>query len=192
LLPAYTADGRLLQQYALSFERIKVEYWPIGSDGNPGGKVEYTWNVEEGASLVADSTEMATKLIASDDLSPLVAAAKHFWQMAGIGVGDMEGIQVAVHDFAGQVLGVAYADKRLILIDSDAAGHGWYIDETPLDNEEFVADEDGFIRTDAAGMDLLTVLAHEIGHVIGLAHDDGEHAVMDPVLRPGLRKLPAS
>ena len=38
-------------------------------------------------------------------------------------------------------------------------------------------------------MDLLTVLAHELGHAIGRDHSDG---VMEAYLEPGVRKLPDS
>ncbi|WP_164153943.1 hypothetical protein, partial [Stenotrophomonas maltophilia] len=63
-----------------------------------------------------------------------------------------------------------------ITIDIDAAGHGWFVDPTPSDSFEFgrlqnAAGTD--LLTDpsnaAAGhLDLLTTVAHEMGHVLGL------------------------
>lgn len=57
--------------------------------------------------------------------------------------------------------------QSFVWIDLDAAGHGWVTDPS------------------GPGMDLLTVVVHELGHVAGLEHDD--EGVMQPVLSPGTR-----
>jgi hypothetical protein len=62
-----------------------------------------------------------------------------------------------------------------IWLDTDAAGYGWFLDGTPEDDAEFtIALREGERRAEngssAAGrMDLLTVVMHELGHVLGLA-----------------------
>ena len=66
-----------------------------------------------------------------------------------------------------------------ITIDADASGFGWFIDTTPAEDSEF----DG---TPPTGIDLLTVLLHEIGHVLGFGHDSGL-AVMGEQLGAGER-----
>ncbi|MGL4419223.1 MAG: hypothetical protein ACRCZF_01035, partial [Gemmataceae bacterium] len=57
-------------------------------------------------------------------------------------------------------------------IDDDANGRGWFVDATPSRDEEFV---NGTARTRAArnGVDLLTVITHELGHVLGGVDVDG-------------------
>jgi len=56
-----------------------------------------------------------------------------------------------------------------VLIDSDAAGWGWFIDSTPMDNKEFKAysingEMTAIGSSPAFGdMDLLTVVMHELG-----------------------------
>ncbi len=74
---------------------------------------------------------------------------------------------------------------RIICIDQDAAGFGWFVDPTPNDDAEFAP------GGPAAGrMDLLTVLAHELSHVLGLEHDSEPGHLMSETLAPGMRLLP--
>ncbi len=60
-----------------------------------------------------------------------------------------------------------------ILIDRDANGVGWFIDETPLNNSEFTAqDTDSYLlataESEADGKyDLLTTVLHELSHLYG-------------------------
>jgi large repetitive protein len=60
-----------------------------------------------------------------------------------------------------------------ILIDHDANGVGWFIDETPLNNSEFTAqDTDNFLLASAESeandkYDLLTTVLHELSHLYG-------------------------
>jgi VCBS repeat-containing protein len=96
---------------------------------------------------------------------------------------------------------LALTNGTTITLDRDAAGHGWFIDSTPFTHEEFTlsavshqlsADPNG----PAAGrMDLLTVLMHELGHVMGLGHIssavDGTR-LMAGSIDPGIRRLPST
>jgi len=85
-----------------------------------------------------------------------------------------------------------------ITLDTDAAGHGWYIDDTPDNNDEFLptADPEVWIAkagTAAAGkMDMLSVLLHEYGHALGIEHNGDNADYMAASLQPGQRRLPST
>ena len=86
-----------------------------------------------------------------------------------------------------------------ITLETTAAGHGWYVDATPLDNSddylpttnpnEWIAKAD----SEAAGkMDMLSVLLHEYGHALGIEHSADSGDYMATTLQPGVRRLPST
>ncbi|MCE4540794.1 matrixin family metalloprotease [Pelomonas sp. P7] len=86
-------------------------------------------------------------------------------------------------------------DARIVLNDSSAIN--WHLDPTPLDNtDDFLPTADKTIwRAKAGGaadgkMDLLSVLLHEYGHVLGLDHAGDSSDFMAATLQPGERRLP--
>ncbi len=65
--------------------------------------------------------------------------------------------------------------SNAIVIDPDAAGYGWSIASSPV----------------RGGVDLLSAVTHELGHVLGFDHGD-PFDVMGATLAPGVRRVPAS
>ena len=97
----------------------------------------------------------------------------------------------------GQTVGEGAAAS--ITLDTNAAGHGWYVDPTPLDNtDDYLPTSNPNIwqakaGSDAAGkMDMLSVLLHEYGHALGLEHSAQLGDFMNTSLQTGQRRLPSS
>jgi uncharacterized repeat protein (TIGR01451 family) len=109
-------------------------------------------------------------------LDGIVGAALSRLQDAGVGgalLGRLAAAQFQVSDLPATELGVALPSTDRVLIDRDAAGHGWFVDPTPLQDEEYAPAPWGALAAPAgtpAGdhMDLLTVVLHELGNLAGL------------------------
>ena len=74
----------------------------------------------------------------SPELAGIVAAAIGHWADAGLTdaqLATLGGLQFNIVDLGGSYLGLTRPGH--ILIDDDAAGHGWFIDATPFDDAEF-------------------------------------------------------
>jgi Ca2+-binding RTX toxin-like protein len=105
-------------------------------------------------------------------------------------VAQLKAVEIVIADLAGLAIGATVGTR--VVLDLDAAGNGWFIDPTPDDDTEFAISADGRLiaapGSAAYGdMDLLSVLAHEYGHILGFDHDDG--GFMSPSLDTGVRLL---
>jgi len=99
----------------------------------------------------------------------------------------LEGVIFEVRDLPGATLGYTLGNR--IILDSLAAGHGWFVDQTPFDDSEFRRDvSKGPFPADSGipasqRMDLLTAVMHELGHILGFGHDNDSDRLMSPILR---------
>jgi hypothetical protein len=130
-----------------------------------------------------------TAAITQQQAGDLVMAALARLQQAGVSPQILQGLastQAVVEPLGGTELGEARPTQHLIILDPTAAGQGWFVDRTPLQDEEFSGGQ-ALPGAPAAGrVDALTVVLHELAHMAGLSDDDGS-PLMASVLPPGTR-----
>ncbi|MEY2516993.1 MAG: hypothetical protein QOJ89_4351, partial [bacterium] len=133
--------------------------------------------LDAGAKLMAAEAPTATDAAAgADALTPqaidaALAKAVRLWIADGADPAALRGVSVKVEQLEDLELG--HADGRTIVLDADAAGWGWHTNLRTLPAPDRI--------------DLLSVLMHELGHVLGLEHDD--EGVMAETLAAGVREL---
>ncbi len=153
------------------------------------------WTLPLVAAAGAATTPAASAPLAIDALSPIVTAATDLLISTGLSTSQLSAlnrVEFQIADLAGARLG--QASGSTIVIDAGAAGYGWFVDTTPHENEEFqLIGNDGLLASgDSAAsghMDLLSVVLHELGHVVGMEHG-GDDELMDVSLSTGIRRLP--
>ncbi len=119
----------------------------------------------------------------TDQLTANLKEAILLWTSSGLDDIEhsiLDAVSIELTDLPDDMIGNTFATR--IYIDKDAANHGWFIDQTPSDNNEF-------INNTPDGIDLLTMLMHEIGHILGKTHDPDD-PLMQNTLDPGVRKFP--
>jgi hypothetical protein len=155
---------------------------------------------DEGDNLLAVEAPLepvAGEALIEAQLVPIVEEATSRWIESEFvdrnGLAVLATVSFEVADLEGLALG--HTSGTSITIDVSAAGHGWFVDATPYYDEEFHQNDSGDLvleaikDSEAAGrMDLLTVVMHELGHVLGFDHTEAE-GLMDETLEVGVRCL---
>jgi hypothetical protein len=141
------------------------------------------------ASLVSEQPPLVPETVRE-----LQNAAIDRFEASGLSEAELDvlrSIDIRVLDLPDGYLGLAV--DGAIIIDIDASGFGWFIDETPHDDREFETFEQMATGANAAArnrVDLLTVIAHELGHHAGWDH--AETGRMSDRLGVGERRTPVT
>ncbi|MDH4073367.1 MAG: hypothetical protein OEV41_09705, partial [Gammaproteobacteria bacterium] len=180
--------GLLAKDGSASFDDVRVKTNDDAFVPASGGSMNAADTVTLAGAEPSDLTQAQLDSIAT------VAIAQ--W-MDALGNGDprlasLGDVRISVANLAGDELG--HTEGSAIQIDTNAAGRGWFVDLSPTDSSEFTIRVDRNVLTAAPGsdafgrVDLLTVVTHEIGHLLGFDHDDAlSVSVMDDDLDPGVR-----
>ena len=142
------------------------------------------WRADVQALTAAALGAGATQTLRQPQVAPLLNEAIHRWQAAGVDTSGIRNIQIQIANLGGTTLGLASGNT--IWLDDNAAGWGWFVDVTPWDDSEFFTPGN---QGEQHRMDLLTVLEHEVGHLLGYDHDEG--GVMAETLSAGERWTPS-
>jgi hypothetical protein len=109
------------------------------------------------------------------DLQPVVSQAISWWASQGVDTSALQNANVSIADLPNDLLGQTFTGSNVVQIDVNAGGLGWWVDGT----------SDPIPGT----VDLLTVVAHELGRVLGYDSKDGVDDVMSAYLGVGVRRL---
>lgn len=108
----------------------------------------------------------------------------------------LKSVDISIAHLGNDVLALTAGDR--ILLSDDAGGFGWLIDPDPTTDGSFNSaanDQALSALTGAAAAghyDLLTVLDHEFGHLLGLPDQLSGSDLMAQTLAPGVRRTPSA
>ena len=131
------------------------------------------------------------------ELDEVVAEAIRRWTLAGLSDDQLARQHQIVFEIVNLPDGkLGEMRGSVMAIDHNGAGYGWFVDQTPEREEEFLPTSYQSMQLARPGknaadrMDLLTVVMHELGHTMGMDHSSDKRALMGGTLDTGIRHLP--
>jgi hypothetical protein len=157
-------------------------------NGHGGGNLQVRPAQELAGAPAAGTAAVAP--LTPDEIRPIAVEAIARWAAAGIDPARLSALNHVVfqiQDLAGSDL--AWERQGVITLDRTADGYGWFVDPTPGDDSEFAPN---VVNSPARGhIDLLSVVAHEMGHLLGFGEDES-NGVTAEYLAPGVRHVPVA
>ena len=175
-------------------------YFQFGPGGNAGWKpLVGDWNGPETPSALHVVGGARLESSIQSTLSPamidsIVAHAVADWMAVGLNSHQQDllrQVTFVVTDLPGSQLGAA--TETTVYLDRDAAGYGWFVDITPERDEEFQRINSSAMKAidpqAVDRIDLLSVIEHELGHVVGFDDLDAlADNLMSSTLGVGVRR----
>ncbi|MBI4751529.1 MAG: DUF11 domain-containing protein [Acidobacteria bacterium] len=138
--------------------------------------------------------------VTQEELDTLKAAAISRWTTADIPAAVLEKMRNVTVSLGDLPIGIiAINDLQSIVVDYSAAGYGWFVDSSPLGDEEFqrVGSSQLYVaRPNTPAFrkaDLLTVIMRQLGHIAGLKVLRGDRfkdQLMANMFFESIRRLP--
>ncbi len=189
----YSGEDTFVMQVEKYGLKIEIHYTieVPASDENPSGLCQLgeDWKISRIDVVNADGVQLAsTAFTPANSFQPTSLTS---------GVAELPGANISFSDLTGPAVGreSMTGTGASIILDTNAAGYGWFTDATPDDNSEFLPTSNpnewiAKVGSPAYGtMDLYTVLLHEYGHALGLDHSPDSHNFMAATLQPGVRHV---
>ena len=187
--------------FGLNTDTYLVGNWPTPSASTTKAA---SANVTTVATTSVTATPGPTGLVSSlqgltvSQLQPVIQAAIASWANAGLDAAKVQALEqsAATIQITSLDLPMAETIGTQIYLDPTAKGLGWYIDPAPTTNTAFPLQSSTGLQpysgtAAAKGVDLVTVLAHEFGHVLGLPDQTSNgNDIMYTYLGIGVRRLP--
>lgn len=184
-------DGRLDLVVHVSTEALQLTSGDVEAvlEGRTfsGQRIRGTDSVRIVSGLLANAVgpASASTALSQEQTWPLLVEALRRWHAAGLDTSGLGTVATRIEDLPDTFLGQTGAG--VLWLDNNAAGWEWFIDPTPWQDAEFMTPGN---QGEEGRMDLLSVLSHEVGHMLGFAHADDADVFMAETLAPGVRRLP--